>query len=1678
MIANDVIYIDSNGNPVSEYLALFKVEDNSGNFFTLVRDKVWIPLKDGTTATLDTILNTIDSASNHLQSFLLGSVDFGKDLIDSVSSIFDNNPVYIDQFGNQTTEKFHYLFDQNGNQILDEEGNPIKQENKKVGPTNLELILADFASRVALGASIEEASIESTKNAIAREVSKDLIKKIGLDNQNLQNGIAVAIAKIGIMHMNGDDPDAEDYCIAAMEGILILYSVDPAIISGIIAATKRIAQENGKLNSDGYQDVAAIAISTVIVATICIQIGAAIGTLMGPGVGTVAGAVVGAVVGYLIAVPLYNAVRNGWENTEEIYDSFEDILKGEDIEENLKDLYKDLGDQLRIATVDLVRDIGRGAIKLFFGGYGKKLAEGEYWNPYSLLNIEAKADGTVSIIRGLEPQGVVAISSQDVNDDIYGANGSDNLIGKGGKNLIIGYEGNDYIEGRDSDDILVAGKGDDQIFGGSGDDQIYGSEGSDNLFGGDGDDVIIGGTGATIGGSGSSEDGADFIQGGNGDDQIMGEAGDDAIQGNLGNDIILGGTGNDRISGDDGDDSILGEDGEDMIFGNIGNDIIDGGAGNDYIEGNVGNDNIRGGDGDDEIHASSGIDIIYGDLGNDLINSGSENDLVFGGLGNDIIYGAEGDDTLSGELGNDYLIGADGADIIDGGDGDDVLFGGIGNDTITTGEGNDTIIYRLGDGDDTIIEANNFSNSENDVLRLIEINSKLSNNINNKVVLTKSNNDLIIQFKDDSNSIITNDKITIINQFNGSDINGTGNEILKKIEFADGKAIDLTNIIINADNSVSYVTSIYTNIDTSIQEELVLGYNDQMQIIDEQFNPASSYNANNYNSSAEQQQIDNELYNKMQWQPHKKKRSVFGGHYSVWTKYYEKNLNGTDGNDRIIGHWWSENIYGGNGNDQINGGDGDDNIYGGNGDDILHGGTGADKIYGESGQDAIYGGSDNDFISGGDGNDQIYGNSGNDQINGDGELTTENNNIKLNNQIINSKKWKFEFGFKNKQLFIENSPSSVGDDYIEGGDGDDKINDLSGHNIIIAGSGNDIINTGNGDDYIEGNDGNDQINAGSGNNLIYGNSGNDTITTTTGNDTIYGQDGYDFINAGSGDDYISGGANDDLINGEDGNDTIFGDIGVDQINGGNGNDYIYGGLGADTIKGDSGVDQIKGGDGDDLIEGNDDNDNLYGQSGSDKIYGNAGNDKIDGGIEGDVLDGGDGDDQIIGGQGNDILVDGAGSDTIDGGNDSDIIILTKERQFSNNIDTIKNWNKNEDRIILKVDYQNPITFANIQSNMFQNNDNLEINLDNGQKIIIENANIADITKSNFQIGLSGTEENDILFGTDGEDIIFGNLGDDKIYGGEGNDELWGGAGSDELYGEGGDDILRYEADGKYGNDQYSLIQSDETTSYWGFIHQYNHFKHFVQNAWHKTFYYSANLGDRIASSYINPINDIFIKDNLVINKSYQNSYQAYFYHYSYWIKRSSKKVFMDSQWSEYIHPTRSLYEAFPIRDIYGVREIIKHDYLLTFKPEYCIKNFHNSQLININGYNRTFDKFIGGNGVNTILMTEGNDVLALDDATSPSGSNYAGTSTIARIQNISVIHAGAGDDIINFSSPKYSYGDLVVYGADGNDKIWLSHGNDKVFGGNGNDEIFSGAGNDQIVGGEGNDLFMVVLTMI
>lgn len=106
-------------------------------------------------------------------------------------------------------------------------------------------------------------------------------------------------------------------------------------------------------------------------------------------------------------------------------------------------------------------------------------------------------------------------------------------------------------------------------------------------------------------------------------------------------------------------------------------------------------------------------------------------------------------------------------------------------------------------------------------------------------------------------------------------------------------------------------------------------------------------------------------------------------------------LNGTEGNDRILGFDGDDTINGlggldfinaGLGNDTVNGGDGRDEIEGRAGNDILNGDDGGDVIRGGAGDDTINGGYGNDVIEGGEGNDIIFGGAAARPIGDDGEL--------------------------------------------------------------------------------------------------------------------------------------------------------------------------------------------------------------------------------------------------------------------------------------------------------------------------------------------------------------------------------------------------------------------------------------------------------------------------------------------------------------------------------------------------------------------------------------------------------------------------------------------------------------------------------------------------------------------
>ncbi len=50
---------------------------------------------------------------------------------------------------------------------------------------------------------------------------------------------------------------------------------------------------------------------------------------------------------------------------------------------------------------------------------------------------------------------------------------------------------------------------------------------------------------------------------------------------------------------------------------------------------------------------------------------------------------------------------------------------------------------------------------------------------------------------------------------------------------------------------------------------------------------------------------------------------------------------------------------------------------------------------------------------------------------------------------------------------------------------------------------------------------------------------------------------------------------------------------------------------------------------------------------------------------------------------------------------------------------------------------------------------------------------------------------------------------------------------------------------------------------------------------------------------------------------------------------------------------------------------------------------------------------------------------------------------------MTVIYAVGGDDLINFSHPDYNYGDIIIYGGDGNDFISGGSDSDILSGGQG-----------------------------
>ncbi len=148
-----------------------------------------------------------------------------------------------------------------------------------------------------------------------------------------------------------------------------------------------------------------------------------------------------------------------------------------------------------------------------------------------------------------------------------------------------------------------------------------------------------------------------------------------------------------------------------------------------------------------------------------------------------------------------------------------------------------------------------------------------------------------------------------------------------------------------------------------------------------------------------------------------------------------------------------------------------------------------------------------------------------------------------------------------------------------------------------------------------------------------------------------------------------------------------------------------------------------------------------------------------------------------------------------------------------------------------------------------------------------------------------------------------------------------------------------------------------------------------------------------------------------------------------------------------------------------------------------INSVGTNQKISLDGFNRFSDVIDGGADVDTLNLTAGNDAFFIDDVYSAHHSSLTLSSTtqgidsIARVVNLEVINAGAGNDIVDLTSANFILTNAVeINGEAGNDILWGSNGDDTINGGEGNDTIFGGSGNDTLTGGVGSDIFQFTAT--
>jgi Ca2+-binding RTX toxin-like protein len=412
-----------------------------------------------------------------------------------------------------------------------------------------------------------------------------------------------------------------------------------------------------------------------------------------------------------------------------------------------------------------------------------------------------------------------------------------------------------------------------------------------------------------------------------------------------------------------------------------------------------------------------------------------------------------------------YIDAGAGNDTLQGSYSDDVLIGGQGNDTLRGYDGNDSYLFNLGDGQDTIIEGNAYTDN------FVSFHSSTDDRIstgNDSILFGAGIAPTDLSYSMDGDYLKVNingttDQISILSK--------SMDYLVEQLVFQDGTVVKTTDIF------HTFLLEGTSGNDTLAAQGMF--YDVGQHILG------------------------------------------YGGDDQITGSRGDDTLDGGDGNDYLYSGQGNDTLIGGNGNDNLDdevggsnlldGGAGNDGLVGGQDQDTLLGGAGTDTLLGLAGNDSLDGGAGNDLLQGGDGNDTyvIHLNEGQDTItDGSGTDTLSFGTGLTEDQMLWSSNSNHDliinFGNSTNQLLIQDqlnpsTPNQVIDSF-QFADGSvytsAQIASLMSYDSIIAGtSGNDTLVSATSDDALVGKGGDDTY-------VFSDNSGKDKILDASGNNTL------------------------------------------------------------------------------------------------------------------------------------------------------------------------------------------------------------------------------------------------------------------------------------------------------------------------------------------------------------------------------------------------------------------------------------------------------------------------------------------------------------------------------------------------------------------------------------------------